>query len=585
VFLQSILGWRTYVVFFLTMLAAISESFGILMLLPLFEGLKGADALTEPGGFLQDILAFFGIGHSTLGLLVFISAAFIIKGVITFSAYSYAAYLKAVLLRELKTRLFNGYCQMDRIYYDLKDTGHFINVVNEQATRSILTFQFLIHFGSQVVNVLIYLGIAFIVAWRFGVMALVVGVLVILFFKQINVYVRTLSRRSAEENGRLAKRLIQSLTAFKYLNATGQMKKPRNEVQSAISNLTGYEVRRGLASSLTQTVREPASVAIIIAIVAFQIGYLEQSIEPILVAIVLFYRAMNSALIMQARLQGSLEYVGSLEMVRKELEDQKTYQEPDGSTDIGRLHRDIRVENVSFKYGDTSNEVLKDVSLDIPAFSSVALVGESGSGKSTLIDLITLSLRPLEGQILLDGVPGHEVRRKSWREQIGFVIQDTILFDDTIANNICMWQSNPKTDDALMARIKDAARQADMADFIETLPEGYHSVVGDRGARLSGGQRQRLFIAREIFRQPNVLILDEATSALDSSSERNVYASIEKLKGKVTLIVISHRLSTIRDVDRIFVLDKGRIIEDGTYDELHANPASKLRLFASLQAM
>ena len=304
VFLQSILGWRTYVVFFLTMLAAISESFGILMLLPLFEGLKGADALTEPGGFLQDILAFFGIGHSTLGLLVIISAAFIIKGVITFSAYSYAAYLKAVLLRELKTRLFNGYCQMDRIYYDLKDTGHFINVVNEQATRSILTFQFLIHFGSQVVNVLIYLGIAFIVAWRFGVMALVVGVLVILFFKQINVYVRTLSRRSAEENGRLAKRLIQSLTAFKYLNATGQMKKTRNEVQSAISNLTGYEVRRGLASSLTQTVREPASVAIIIAIVAFQIGYLEQSIEPILVAIVLFYRAMNSALIMQARLQG-----------------------------------------------------------------------------------------------------------------------------------------------------------------------------------------------------------------------------------------------------------------------------------------
>jgi ABC-type multidrug transport system fused ATPase/permease subunit len=187
---------------------------------------------------------------------------------------------------------------------------------------------------------------------------------------------------------------------------------------------------------------------------------------------------------------------------------------------------------VHFAYSEKQGDVLAGISLVIPARTSVALVGESGSGKSTLVDLLTLMLRPREGQVLIDGVPGETIRLSSWRQQIGFVSQETVVFDDTIANNICMWQGKIEKDPFLFERVREAARQAHIAHVIESLPDGYNTLVGDRGVRLSGGQRQRLFLARELFKRPNLLILDEATSALDSESEQAIQQSIDALKGK-----------------------------------------------------
>jgi len=229
--------------------------------------------------------------------------------------------------------------------------------------------------------------------------------------------------------------------------------------------------------------------------------------------------------------------------------------------------------------------VLKNISLTIPARTSVALVGESGAGKSTLVDLLTLALRPSRGELLIDGVPGEEIQLQSWRRQIGYVSQETVVFDDSIANNICMWKGDPNRDQALMQRVREAARQAHIAHFIEELPQGYDTLVGDRGVRLSGGQRQRLFIARELFRKPNLLILDEATSALDTESERYIQQSIDALKGQITVVMIAHRLSTIRNVDHVFVFDKGRLIEEGPYDRLRDAEDSRFGRLVAMQSL
>jgi subfamily B ATP-binding cassette protein MsbA len=240
---------------------------------------------------------------------------------------------------------------------------------------------------------------------------------------------------------------------------------------------------------------------------------------------------------------------------------------------------------VRFSYAPGLRAVVQGVSLRIEARTSVALVGESGAGKSTIADLITLMLRPQQGEVFLDGVPGADTLRASWREQIGYVSQETVIFDDTIANNICMWAGDYRADGGLMQRIEEAAHRAHASEFIGELSEGYRTLVGDRGVRLSGGQRQRLFIARELFREPKLLILDEATSALDSDSEAAIQQSIDALRGKITVVIIAHRLSTIKNVDHVFVFDNGRLVEEGEYEELRDRQGTKFGRLVAMQSL
>ena len=171
------------------------------------------------------------------------------------------------------------------------------------------------------------------------------------------------------------------------------------------------------------------------------------------------------------------------------------------------------------------------------------------------------------------------------RNQIGYVSQDTLIFDDTISNNISMWGGDMSKDLKLRTRIENAAKKANILDFINSLPDGFNTKVGDRGVLLSGGQKQRIFIARELFRQPKILILDEATSSLDSESEKSIQESIESLKGEITVVIIAHRLSTIKNVDKIYLLENGKIVESGKYSELKNNINSKFSKLVNLQIL
>ncbi len=212
-------------------------------------------------------------------------------------------------------------------------------------------------------------------------------------------------------------------------------------------------------------------------------------------------------------------------------------------------------------------------------------MGESGAGKSTLIDMMTLLLRPKQGEIYIDNINSKEIDIPSWRSQIGYVSQETVVFDDSIANNICLWKGDFENDEEVRERVQKAAKRAYAHDFIENLNQGYQTIVGDRGVRLSGGQRQRLFIARELYKNPNLLILDEATSSLDTESERFIQKSIDALKGSMTVVIIAHRLSTIKNSDLIYVIEDGNIIENGTYDELTLNRKSRFAKMVAIQSL
>ncbi len=241
----------------------------------------------------------------------------------------------------------------------------------------------------------------------------------------------------------------------------------------------------------------------------------------------------------------------------------ETEELDDGTQEIGRAKGALKLDDVSFDYGGNNRPALDHVSLDIAPGQTVALVGSSGSGKTTLANLLPRFYEATSGGITLDGVPVNQFRIHDLRRQFAMVSQDVILFNDTVAANIAYGDAAPD-----LERIRAAATAAFALDFIEAMPEGFNTMLGENGVRLSGGQRQRLAIARAIYKDAPVLILDEATSALDTESERKVQAALENLMQDRTTIVIAHRLSTIENADRIVVMSQGRIVEAGRHAEL-----------------
>jgi ATP-binding cassette subfamily B protein len=236
----------------------------------------------------------------------------------------------------------------------------------------------------------------------------------------------------------------------------------------------------------------------------------------------------------------------------------------DGLVPGRALEGHIRLVGVGFRYGGPdAPAILEGISLDVPAGTSVAIVGRSGSGKTTLVKCLAGLLEPTEGSILYDGYELRSLDYRTLRRQIGFVLQENHLFDDTIARNIAFGEPEPD-----LERVRAAARLAAAHGFVERLPLGYETRVGESGLKLSGGQQQRVAIARAVYHRPPVLLFDEATSSLDTESERAVKENVDELLEGRTSFVIAHRLSTIRDADLIVVLERGRLVEQGSHDEL-----------------
>jgi subfamily B ATP-binding cassette protein MsbA len=243
------------------------------------------------------------------------------------------------------------------------------------------------------------------------------------------------------------------------------------------------------------------------------------------------------------------------------LDTSPSIREKAGARELSGFKNNILFENVCFRYAEL--DILKAINLQVKKGSMLAIVGPSGTGKTTLVDLIPRFYDPGQGNILIDGIDIREVTLKSLRQQIGIVTQETILFNDTIRNNILYGKP-----DASQQEIEEAAKMAYAHDFIRYLPLGYDTIIGDRGMKLSGGERQRIAIARALLKNPPILILDEATSQLDTESERIVQEALNRLIHGRTTFVIAHRLSTVKNAHLIVVLDKGRIVEQGTHEEL-----------------
>lgn len=584
------LGLRVYTMFFLTMLAILMEAVGIMLFVPIMKNFGEASGGFDKEGdvnivesYTYSLIEATGLPESIVGVIIVTIAVFIIKGLLVLLALGYSAYLKTQLLEKLKKTMFSFYKKMHYSYYSDRDTGHFINVINEQINRSIQSFSFLVQLGSQMVSGALYILLSFFISWRFGLSSVITAVCLVFTLRGLAARIRIHSRKNAKENGTLASNLIEFLHSFKYLTATAKSGDLQDKVELSVGKLCYHEMRIGLANAFIQAVREPVGVVLIMCIVYFQVVYIGENIDLILVSVLLFYRGIGSMFSVQANWQRTLEYIGSMELVDKEIEQIKNNLEKSGPKDISTLSKSITLKDLTFSYLKNKPEgLINNINIKIKANEMVAFVGPSGSGKTTIIDLILMILKPQKGEVLIDGIPSEEINLSSWRKQVGYVTQDGVIFNGTILENIGGIDCNA-SDKETLKKVKSAAKQANILSFIEDLPQGFETNVGEKGVRLSGGQRQRLFIARELYRKPSLLIFDEATSALDSSSEAEIIKSINSLKGKITIIVIAHRLSTIKNSDRIFIMESGRLVEEGTYSGLVKNSNSKFSTMVALQ--
>jgi ABC-type multidrug transport system fused ATPase/permease subunit len=462
-------------------------------------------------------------------------------------------------------------------YFDSTQTGVLVaRIMNDAEGLRNLVGTGLVQLVGGLFTALIGIGVLVYLNWRLTLVTVVVlgafGGGMAYAFKTLRPLFRERGKINAEVTGRLTEalggiRIVKSYTAEK-----------REEI---VFTHGAHRLFRNIAQSMTGVSATTAGSTVIIGVVGVLMVWLGGN--DILagrmtlgdfVMYIFFIGLVAAPLVSIASIGTQItEAFAGLDRIR-EILDTKTEDDLDAEhAAIGPIHGDVEFQDVTFEY-DPGRPVLKGVTFTAPAGSTTALVGSSGSGKSTLISLVMAFNRPLSGKVLIDGRDLAELKLRDYREQVASVLQENFLFDGTITENIAY--ANPHASDD---QIREACRLAHCEEFILKFPQGYDTVVGERGIKLSGGQRQRVSIARALLAEPRILILDEATSSLDSESEEMIQDALKRLRHGRTTFVIAHRLSTIRSADQILVLEGGEIVERGTHETLLAKHGRYRQLY------
>jgi ATP-binding cassette, subfamily B, bacterial PglK len=404
-----------------------------------------------------------------------------------------------------------------------------------------------------------------------------VAVIVVVLGALLGITRRYYRRWGAEEHAiveRMLARLHHSFDAIKDIAVSGRQDYFASRFEADRLEFMRVKVRRGSATTAVRLGVETVFICAMLLAVMLMTASGRSGTEAVSILSLFAYagfRVVPSAnrIILNANsLRHGLGFVGALTADWAALEDTDEPASPAGAWPP--LERDLVIDNVSFGYGEGRTHALDGINLTIARGESVGIVGPTGAGKSTLVDVMLGLLRPARGRVLADG---RDIRDglRAWQTQIGYVPQQVMLIDDTLRRNIAFGLDDDRIDEA---RVVEVVRTARLAPLVQSLPDGLNTRVGERGIRLSGGERQRIAIARSLYRDPAVLIFDEATSALDHQTEREIADAIDAVRGQRTVVVIAHRMTTVRNCDRLIVLDAGRVVAEGTFDALSTSSAA-----------
>lgn len=493
---------------------------------------------------------------------------------LTFAVRGIATYFHSILLSKVSQRivadiqndLFSHIMSLDMSFFQEFKTGQLLSRMTSDATvmRSSVTETLLGVFKNSI-TLVILVGVMFYQDWKLALIALVIFPLVAGFVVKLGRKLRRVSTSAQSELGDLATDLTQAFQGVRHVKAYGMIDHEKSRINNIVERIFKLTYKGLRVSALTTPISEILSGLAIVTIIVYG-GY--QVIDgestagqlfSFITAFMLAYEPMKRLAKLNTIMQVGLSAADRIFTV---LDTQSQIKDYKDSKEMKGDGYNITLENISFAYPD-GTEALRDVTIEVPEGKTVALVGPSGSGKSTIINLIPRFYEVEKGAIKIGDTDIRDITLKSLRKNMALVSQEVTIFNDTILDNI-----RYGTPDATVEDVMKAAKDAAAHEFIEGMPDGYNTIVGEQGIKLSGGQRQRVAIARAMLRNAPILLMDEATSALDNQSERLVQNALDRLQKGRTTLVVAHRLSTIINADMIYVLKDGEVVEQGKHQKL-----------------
>lgn len=563
------LGNRIFILSILSFIVGVLDGFGLALFIPLIQVAVDGDSNSNPElgdlDFLIDSMGNIGLELNVTNILIFMTFLFLLKGVFKFMDSYYKVQLQISFVKKLRFQMLDGLGGIGYQNFVGLDAGRIQNTLSGEVYK--VTGAFISYFNTlqYVVLLFVYFGLALFSDWKFALLVSIGGFLSNIFFKILFKRTETASILISSKGHQFQSYLIQAVQHFKYLKATSYFKNYREKLVDQIINIENLQKRIGFYNSLLNGMREPIILIIVVIVIAVQINLFGGSIATILLSLMFFYRALNYVISIQSSWQTFISQYGGIvaanEMIELFRQGADNHQVPDEK--VYSL-KSIDLKDVYFRFKD-GTDILRSISISIQKNEAIAFVGPSGSGKTTLVNLIVGLFTPTSGQVVINGEDREKLDFQSFRSKIGYITQEPVIFNDTVYNNVTFW--SPKTPVNLQ-KFWEAIRLANLSEFVSQAAEGEDLMLGDNGVKASGGQKQRISIARELFKEVEIIVFDEATSALDSDSEKVIQENIQSLQGKYTLILIAHRLSTIKNVDKIYLVSNGEIKSSGNFEGL-----------------
>jgi len=562
--------FASIILLLLILLGAIIETLSFGMVTPLMELIsEPSSANLQWVNYLSPILSHFPAKYNVLivgGLFV---ALMLIKNALLIGNAAYSSYYVYRFRKYWQCKIMRMYMYAEYPYFLSKKQGVLLNNLLIEPPRGAKSVQLIIDFISKVILGIFLYALLLFAHWQITIVMTMVGFsLFLLFRKAIQRYSFEVGKKKIELSQKIASICAENVSAIRQVKTFSIESKIVESFEMLLSQFIRIMIKFTVIKRMPKPVIESIVIIGIVGFMLYVNFYYSVNINQILPILVLFVIVCQRFIPVIAALVSEgmsiMTFLPSLDLVYRLGETEIEKENLESGRKIEELPGDIVFKDVTFSYKNNKT-IFDQFNFIIPKGEIVAFVGESGSGKTTIVDILFGLQKIQGGNIRIGGIDFSEIELNSWRNLIGYVSQDTFLFNATIKENILV--GNPS---ASKKEIRQAIDDANASLFINDFENGYDTVVGDRGSRLSGGQRQRIAIARAIIRNPEVYIFDEATSSLDTLSEKNIQNAIDKLTStrKKTVILISHRIATVKNADIIYVIDKGKIVESGSYDEL-----------------